>query len=41
MNNRERESLIWCNGLAPFVQLGPLEPLKSTKYQRQTQRRQC
>ena len=31
----------WCNGLAPFVRLGPLKPLKSTKYQRQTQRRQC
>ena len=30
-----------CNGLAPFVRLGPLKPLKSTKYQRQTQRRQC
>ena len=30
-----------CNGLAPFVRLGPLKPLKLTKYQRQTQRRQC
>ena len=30
-----------CNGLAPFVRLGPLKPLKSTKYQCQTQRRQC
>ena len=30
-----------CNGLAPFVRLGPLKPLKSTLYQRQTQRRQC
>ena len=30
-----------CNGLAPFVRLGPLKSLKSTKYQRQTQRRQC
>ena len=25
-----------CNGLAPFVRLGPLKSLKSTKYQRQT-----
>ena len=24
-----------CNGLAPFVRLGPLISLKSTKYQRQ------
>ena len=30
-----------CNGLAPFVRLGPLRTLKSTKYQHQTQRRQC
>ena len=30
-----------CNGLAPFVRLGPLKSLKSTKYQHQTQRRQC
>ena len=29
-----------CNGLAPFVRLGPLRTLKSTKYQPQTQRRQ-
>ena len=32
---------MFCNGLAPFVRLGPLRTLKSTKYQRQTQRRQC
>ena len=37
---QDRQS-IDCNGLAPFVRLGPLKPLKSTKYQRQTQRRQC
>ena len=30
-----------CNGLAPFVRLGPLRSLKLTKYQHQTQRRQC
>ena len=30
-----------CNGLAPFVRLGPLETLKSTEYQHQMQRRQC
>ena len=33
--------IIDCNGLAPFVRLGLLQTLKSTKYQHQTQRRQC
>ena len=34
-------ALRMCNGLALFVRLGPLRTLKSTKYQHQTQRRQC
>ena len=37
---KTRNSLVVCNGLAPYVWLGPLRFLKLTKYQHKTQRHQ-